>query len=81
MKSNIVRKNWIGKNFKEWCALDPDDSRKIHYTLTYIHAMQPVTEQFTTDDVLDGIYLIRLQNSFIDKIELIDNEWHITLSE
>lgn len=81
MKSNTIKKSWRGMNYKEWCALDTEDNRKIHYTLTYIHAMQPITEQFTSDDTMDGIYLNRLQRSFIDKIELIDNEWYITLSE
>lgn len=72
-----MRRTYKGMNFLEWCKLDKKDERKINYTLKYI--TQDKTEQFTSDDILSGDYLIRLQNSTIESIKLIDNEWYAVL--
>lgn len=64
--------------FVSWCKKDINDERKIHYTLkTYDEKVL----QFTSDDEQPYSMLVRLQNAWIDKIELIDNEWFATLYE
>lgn len=68
-----------GMNFKEWCALDESDERKINYTLRGVWDRTEHTERFTSDDEVDLMMLFRVQNSIIEKIELINNEWHATL--
>jgi hypothetical protein len=75
-----MRKSYKGMNFQEWCKLDNTDERKINYTLNYTQAMQPITTNFTSEDEVDAMMMHRVQNSSIEKIELINNEWFVILS-
>lgn len=64
--------------FATWCKKDVNDERKINYTLkTYDNKIL----NFTSDEGQPQSMLIRLQNAWIDKIELINNEWFATLYE
>ena len=60
------------------CKKDVNDKRKINYTLkTYDYKVL----NFTSEEEQPRSMLIRLQNAWIDKIELVNNEWYVTLYE
>ena len=40
---------WAGMNFREWCALDENDERKIHYSL-WSDKNATSVEKFTSED-------------------------------
>lgn len=64
--------------FVTWCKKDVNDERKINYTLkTYDDKVL----NFTSEEEQPRSMLIRLQNAWIDKIELVNNEWFATLYE
>ena len=64
--------------FVTWCKKDVNDKRKINYTLkTYDDKVL----NFTSEEEQPLSMLIRLQNAWIDKIELVNNEWFVTLYE
>lgn len=75
----MTRKNYKGMNFKKWCALDETDERKINYTLLGVWNNTEHEERFTSEDEVTPLMLFRVQNSIIEKIELLNNEWHVTL--
>jgi len=72
-------KEYEGMNFKKWCLLDPDDERVINYTLSGIMEGKKQTLKFTSEEEMNGLMLFRIQRSFIEKIELKNNEWFIEL--
>ena len=64
--------------FVTWCKKDVNDKRKINYTLkTYDDKVL----NFTSEEEQTHSMLIRLQNDWIDKIKLVNNEWFVTLYE
>ena len=64
--------------FVTWCKKDVNDERKIHYTLrTYDDNVL----KFTSEEEQPRSMLNRVRNSWIDKIELVNNEWFVTLYE
>lgn len=64
--------------FVTWCKKDVNDERKIHYTLrTYDGKVL----KFTSEEEQPRSMLNRVRNSWIDKIELVNNEWFVTLYE
>ena len=70
---------FIGKDFTEWCSMEPDDNRTIHYHL-YHHMAEPETGvEFTSLDEIDPITMVRVQMSYIEDMQLVDDEWHVTL--
>lgn len=73
-------KNYKGMNFQKWCALDPDDERKINYTLKGDWGFAKHEEHFTSEDTIDIIMLGRIQDSIIESIELVNNEWFVVLN-
>lgn len=73
-------KKYEGMNFKKWCALDPDDERKINYTLKGHWGFAEHEEHFTSEDTVEPITLTRVQNSIIEKVELVNNEWFVVLN-
>lgn len=74
-----MKKKYKGWNFQRWCALDPDDERKINYTLKGIWEGKKQETQFTSEDTIDGMMLYRVQNSKIENIELVNDEWCVVL--
>jgi hypothetical protein len=72
-------KKYKGMNFTEWCMLDADDERKINYTLKGFWEGKKHEVHFTSEDDVDGMMLFRVQNSLIEDIKLINNEWHAIL--
>ena len=72
-------KKYIGMNFGEWCQLDINDDRKINYTLKGFWDRKEQEVHFTSDDEVEGIFLHRLQNSTIENIKLVNNEWFVTV--
>lgn len=74
-----MAKTYKGWDFQRWCALDPDDERKIHYHLKGVWEGKEQEAHFTSDDTFDLLMMHRIRNSVIEKIELIDNEWYATL--
>ena len=72
--------------FGTWCRKDPDDETPIHYTFKMKEwDGEEHTEFFTSDDICSWTMLNRLRQAWIDKIELIDNEfcksWHVIIYE
>lgn len=65
---------YIGMNLQDWCKLDIEDKRKIHYT--FIDG--DVVREFTSEDIMPGEVRWRLVNSTIEDIRLENNEWYIT---
>ena len=64
--------------FVTWCKKDVNDERKINYTLkTYDDKVL----NFTSEEEQPRSMLIRLQNAWIDKIKLVNNEWFANLYE
>ena len=72
-------KNYKGWNFQDWCNLQPDDERKINYTLRGIWDGKKQEASVTSEDDVDMMMLFRIQQSTIKTLKLIDNEWHVTL--
>lgn len=66
------------KSFQEWCEQDVEDERKIWYTMREAEAGS--VTKFTSDDLMEGVWLHRLQRATINSIKLVDNEWHADLS-
>lgn len=64
--------------FITWCKKDINDERKINYKLkTYDNEIL----EFTSEEEQPYSMLVRLQNAWIEKIELINNEWFAVLYE
>lgn len=64
--------------FVSWCKKDINDERKINYTLkTYDGKVL----NFTSDEKQSCIMIFRLKYAWIEKIELVNNEWFVTLYE
>lgn len=64
--------------FITWCKKDIHDERKINYTLkTYDNKI----EKFTSEDSVTYSMMVRLQNAWVDTIELVNNEWNVLLYE
>ena len=64
--------------FITWCKKDVNDERKINYTLkTY----EGTTLKFTSDEEQPYSMLVRLQDAWIEKLELVNNEWFAILYE
>lgn len=65
---------YIGMNLQDWCKLDIEDKRKIHYTFFD----EDVVREFTSEEIMPGEVRWRLVNSTIEDIRLENNEWYIT---
>ncbi len=76
----MKKRSYKGWNFQDWCALDPDDERKINYHIKGIWNGVQQEAHFTSEDIVDYMMLYRIQNARIEKIELINNEWFATLT-
>ena len=71
--------------FITWCKKDPDDERKINYTFKHANGF---VSHFTSDDELPLNLFLKVQNAWIESVELINNdlensagEWCIILYE
>lgn len=74
-----MKKTYRGWNFGDWCKLDPDDERKINYTLRGIWDGKKQEAHFTSDDDVDALMVYRIASSTIERIELTGNEWFVVL--
>lgn len=72
-------KNWIGKPFVEWCKADPNDERKINYNVRGVWEGKEQIASFTSAETMESMWLFRLQNSRIAKIQLVSDEWYVEL--
>lgn len=80
MNDTLLNESWTGQSFLDWCTVNDDEDRKIHYTLiSHSYNGEVETEKFTTDDTVDLLTIIRLRGSTIEDIRLEDDEWHFTL--
>ena len=75
----MKQKTYKGWNFQRWCNLDPDDERKINYTLKGIWEGKEQETRFTSEDSVDGLMMCRIRNSTVEKIALVGNEWYAVL--
>lgn len=69
-------KKWIGQDFLDFCRADPDDERRIAYTL---HEEGKETRKFTSDDIVSPETIRKIRKSTIVGVGLTDNCWHIKL--
>ena len=71
---------YIGMNFKEWCALDEDDERTLHIKM-YNGNKNPIRliKEFTSYDKVSESEMYDIQRSTILDIELKNNEWYIKI--
>lgn len=69
---------YIGMNFKEWCALDENDERTLHIKM-YDGNKNPIRliKKFTSYDKVSELQMYEIQRSTILDIELKGNEWYI----
>ena len=74
-----MKKNYKGWNFQKWCAINPDDERKINYILKGIWEGKVQEAHFSSDDEVDVMMMYRIQHSTIEKLELINDEWFVEL--
>jgi len=66
------------ERFQKWCAKDSKDDRKINYTCR----IGDEIHQFTSEDSKSHLVLDWLRHeAMIDSVELVDNEWYVTLSD
>lgn len=73
---------WIGKDFMDWCIADENchDDRKINYTLvTHLWSGETRREKFTSDDTVDYYTMLKIRESSIMDMKLVDNEWHFII--
>lgn len=70
---------FIGKDFTEWCSMQPEDRRMIHYHLRHHTESEVGGIRFTSLDEIDPIAFVRVQMSYIEDIRLVDDEWYVTL--
>lgn len=69
-----------GWSFQRWCRLDPDDERKINYTLRGVWDGKEQEANFTSDDTVDIPMLMRIREAKIECVELLaNNEWAVSL--
>lgn len=74
---DIPLKDYIGMNFKEWCALDEEDTRTLHIELESEKSKEHFS--FISNCGVTPLEMIMIQKSVIKNIELIDNEWYVEL--
>ena len=69
---------YIGMNFKEWCALDENDERTLHIKM-YDGNKNPIRliKKFMSYDEVSESQMYEIQRSTILDIELKGNEWYI----
>lgn len=65
----------VGMNFREWCALDVEDERKINYTIL----RNGKVEYFTSDEIVSPSILEFVRTATIQFIKLFHNEWFVIL--
>ena len=63
--------------FITWAKKDTKDTRRLVYTFKSDNGV----EYFTSDDYVSPSMMNRIRYAWIDKIELIDNEWNVILYE
>lgn len=69
---------WTGKMFVDFCKSDLEDTRKINYKLRCTNSGK--ITKFTSDDVVEPVWIARLRDCRVNEIQLIDNEWYADLS-
>ena len=71
---------WKGRSFRYWCRADRNDTRKINYTLNHRSIGQGLkTYTFTSEDIVDFSLFYDVQNSVINEIKLVNDEWFVIL--
>lgn len=70
--------SYKGMNFREWCKLDVDDERKIHYVFWNNKGKRHI---FTSDDIVSWEMLEKIRNSVIEDIMILHNEWFVEIRE
>lgn len=68
-------KKYKGWAFRDWCLLDLRDERKINYKV-FINGEE---RNFTSEDEIDIVTFYFIKDAIIHSLELIDNEWYVTL--
>ena len=71
---------WKGRSYRYWCRADRNDTRKINYTLNHRSIGQGLkTYTFTSEDIVDFSLFYDVQNSVINEIKLVNDEWFVIL--
>ena len=71
---------WRGRSFQNWCNADPDDDRKIYYTVNHRSIGQGLRVlTFTSEEYVDPMIMYYLETGTINSLKLINNEWHVII--
>lgn len=71
---------WKGRKFTYWCRADRNDERIIRYTFNWYSLGQGhQVEHFTSEKPVNPLTMYRIQNSYIHRIELVNDEWIVNL--
>ena len=69
---------WKGRLYRYWCRADSKDERKINYTFNWFSYGDGWTvHHFTSDDIKEYYWIIRLREAYVHEVELKDNEWNV----
>lgn len=66
---------YIGMNYKKWCALDEEDTRTIHYELM----IDGRIKHCTSNDFVSPSIMQFIRSATIVFIKLFHNEWFVVL--
>lgn len=62
-------------NFKQWCALDVEDDRKINYEIL----KDGKVLHLTSEDYVSHSMMRFIQESTIQFLKLFNNQWYVIL--
>lgn len=80
MRNESENKKWRGKSFYDWCKSDPEDDRKICYSIRGGWLGKGKVERFSSEDNVSYEMMLNIRRSTIRSIELgSDNAWHVDL--
>ena len=71
---------WKGKSFRRWCAVDPNDDRKINYTINHRSIGQGLQVfKFTSEEEVDVMMMYYLETGKINDLKLENGEWYVII--
>lgn len=74
-----MKENWTGKKYTDWLDIYENDTRKVHYKIDGEHWGEMDIIHFTSDTVVDSIWILRMMFMKIRYAKIELNEWYISL--
>lgn len=72
-------KSWKGKLFIDWCLCNSNDDRKINYKITVVSDGKHKEIKFTSEDYINGKWLLKIQDCIIISMILKNGQWFAKL--